>query len=55
VPSAKEVETNGQDVGDMQLKLLEKIEELTLYIIEQNKKVLQLEQEILELTNKGKQ
>ena len=55
VPSAKEVETNGQDVGDMQLKLLEKIEELTLYIIEQNKKLLQLEQEILELKNKGKQ
>ncbi|GHE75018.1 hypothetical protein [Roseivirga thermotolerans] len=55
MPSAKEVEANGQDVGDMQLKLLEKIEELTLYIIEQNKKVLQLEQEILELKNKGKQ
>lgn len=42
VPSAKEVETNGQDVGEMQLKLLEKIEELTLYMIEQNKELQQL-------------
>ena len=37
IPSAKEVETNGQDVGAMQLKLLEKIEELTLYMIELKK------------------
>jgi spore coat protein U-like protein len=49
VPSAKEVETNGQDVGDMQLKLLEKIEELTLYMIEQNKEMTKLRQEIEEL------
>ncbi|GHE75026.1 pyocin knob domain-containing protein [Roseivirga thermotolerans] len=51
VPSAKEVETNGQDVGDMQLKLLEKIEELTLYIIEQNKEVKALK-EIVEKQSK---
>jgi|OM-RGC.v1.014967236 hypothetical protein len=49
VPSAKEVEANGQDVGDMQLKLLEKIEELTLYMIEQNKEMTKLRQEIEEL------
>jgi hypothetical protein len=39
IPSAKEVEANGIMVGDMQKKLLEKVEELTLYVIDQNKKV----------------
>ncbi len=29
---------NGLDVAEMDAKLLEKVEELTLYIIEQNKK-----------------
>ena len=35
IPSAKEMEANGIDLGQMNLKLLEKIEELTLYILEQ--------------------
>ncbi|PWL28947.1 hypothetical protein [uncultured Roseivirga sp.] len=39
IPSAKEIETNGQDVGELQLKLLEKIEELTLYVIELRKEI----------------
>lgn len=39
VPSAVEIGANGQDVGDMQLRLLEKIEELTLYTIEQEKTI----------------
>ncbi|WP_421977675.1 hypothetical protein [Roseivirga seohaensis] len=39
IPNAKEIETNGQNLGEMQLKLLEKIEELTLYTIEQEKKL----------------
>ena len=34
VPTAQEVESNGQDLGLIQQKLLEKIEELTLYVIE---------------------
>ncbi|WP_422008210.1 hypothetical protein [Roseivirga pacifica] len=55
VPSAKEVEANGQDVGDMQLKLLEKIEELTLYVIEQNKEIIKLRQDVKALeTNQKK-
>jgi hypothetical protein len=37
VPSAKEVEENGFEVGEMARIQQEKIEELTLYIIEQNK------------------
>lgn len=39
VPSAKEVKENGIDVGDNQALLLRKIEELTLYMIEQNKRL----------------
>lgn len=38
IPSAAEVDLKGIDVGDNQAALLKKIEELTLYIIEQNKK-----------------
>jgi hypothetical protein len=39
IPSADDVKKNGIDVGDMQAKLLQKIEELTLYLIDLNKKV----------------
>lgn len=46
VPSAEEVEKNGLDVGDNQAMLLKKIEELTLYVIEQNKKIEALEAEM---------
>jgi len=42
IPSAREIETRGQDVGYLQLKLLEKIEELTLYTIQQEKELLEL-------------
>jgi len=42
IPNAKEIETNGQNLGEMQLKLLEKIEELTLYTIEQEKEIERL-------------
>lgn len=34
IPSAAEVESNGIVVGDMQKRLMEKIEELTLYILD---------------------
>ncbi|MCY1248252.1 hypothetical protein D9M72_616630 [compost metagenome] len=37
VPSAKQVEQDGISVGEMAKIQQEKIEELTLYIIEQNK------------------
>jgi hypothetical protein len=43
IPNAKEIETHGQNLGEMQLRLLEKIEELTLYLIDQKKKDDQLE------------
>lgn len=53
VPSAEQVVKEGIDVATMDAKLLEKIEELTLYLIEQNKKNerLQLEVEKLKKMN----
>lgn len=38
VPSADDVNKDGVDVGDVQATLLKKVEELTLYVIEQDKK-----------------
>ncbi|RXK85953.1 hypothetical protein [Filimonas effusa] len=46
VPSATEVKTNGLDLGDNQAILLKKIEELTLYIIQQNKQIDQQNKQI---------
>lgn len=45
VPSAKEVQKNGIDLGDNQALLLKKIEELTLIIIGQNKRIKALERQ----------
>lgn len=49
VPSAKEITEKGLDVGENQALLLKKIEELTLYLIEVNKKVEELKLENSEL------
>ncbi len=43
MPTATEVEKNGIGVGELQTKLVEKIEELTLYILELNKRIEELE------------
>lgn len=43
VPSAKEMEENGIKLGEMNMLLLKKVEELTLYVIELERKVKQLE------------
>jgi len=51
IPSAKEVEENGVNLGDMQGKLLQKVEELTLYIIEQEKQMKELEKRLSEIEN----
>ncbi|NAY91246.1 hypothetical protein GTQ34_04875 [Muricauda sp. JGD-17] len=45
IPSADEIEKEGIDLGTMNAKLLEKIEELTLYLIAQDNKIKQLELE----------
>ncbi len=39
IPSAKEVAQDGLDLGEMNKKLLQKVEELTLYIIDQHKQM----------------
>ncbi|WP_272151114.1 hypothetical protein [Tenacibaculum aiptasiae] len=46
IPNAKEVEKNGFFLGEMDSKLLQKIEELTLYTIEQEKKLNAQKEEI---------
>jgi len=49
IPSEKEVLENGIQVGEMNAKLLQKIEELTLYLIEQNKEIKVLKEKIEKL------
>jgi hypothetical protein len=44
VPAAKEMEANGVNLGEMNMLLLKKIEELTLYVIELKKEVESLKQ-----------
>lgn len=50
IPSAAEIQQNGLAVGEVQTKMMEKIEELTLYLIELNKQneALRLRLESLE-------
>ena len=54
IPSAGEVKDNGIMLGEMQTKTIEKVEENTLYIIQLNNKIKELEKKIEELTNKLK-
>lgn len=49
IPSEKEVVENGVNVVEMQAKLLRKIEELTLYVIEQDKEIKSLKKENQEM------
>lgn len=49
IPSAKEVQANGVSLGDMQPKLLQKIEELTLYMIELKKENGKLREMIMDM------
>ena len=46
IPAASEVETSGFTVCDIQRKTMEKIEELTLYIIEQQKQIDELKNQL---------
>ena len=49
IPSANDMVKNGVSMGDMQVKLLQKVEELTLYAIQQNKKIVEQEKKNKEL------
>ena len=46
VASAKEMQENGAELGDLNSKLLQKIEEMTLYMIKQDKRIRILEKKI---------
>ena len=46
IPLVAEVEKNGLMLGEMNKNLLEKIEEITLYIIQMNKEIQLLKNEI---------
>ncbi|BBM86330.1 hypothetical protein [Candidatus Uabimicrobium amorphum] len=52
IPSEREVKEQGIQLGEMQAKLLQKIEELTLYTIQQEKKITTLQQQKNTLENK---
>ena len=52
IPSAAEVESNGVAIGEMHARLLQKIEELTLYVIELDKEGKALEEKIQRLQTK---
>ncbi|WP_052444045.1 hypothetical protein [Flammeovirga sp. OC4] len=49
IPSESEVKENGILLGEMDSKLLQKIEELTLYIIQQDKKIIEQAKKIEKL------
>jgi len=55
VPSAAEVAKEGQDVGEMNRILLQKIEELTLHLIEQEKSIKDQKAQIQALNEKIEQ
>ena len=46
IPKAEQVEADGMELGEINKKLLEKIEEMTLYVIDLNKRVAELERQI---------
>jgi hypothetical protein len=55
IVSAKVMEKEGVNIGEFQIKLLQKIEELTLYSIDQNKKIKQLQEENKVLQSQSKE
>jgi hypothetical protein len=52
IPKAEDIDKYGVELGDMQAKLLQKIEEMTLYLIELEKKNQGLEQRLQKLEGK---
>ncbi|MFC7526830.1 hypothetical protein ACFQRK_22935 [Parapedobacter sp. GCM10030251] len=48
IPSAKDIEQDGLNLAEMNLLLLKKVEELTLYILEQQREINQLKEKTRE-------
>jgi len=55
IPPAREIRDQGMDLGGMQLQLLKKVEELTLYTIQQDRKMTNLEEKNRTLTTENDQ
>ena len=53
VPSGSEIRKNGLDLATMNCTLLKKIEELTLYIINQEKRIANLECRVVKIDTSG--
>lgn len=52
IPNAQEMNKSGHNIGELQIELLKKIEELTLYVIELDKQNQKLKKEIESLKSK---
>ncbi|WP_374174878.1 hypothetical protein [Flavobacterium tructae] len=52
IASAKEMQKDGINLSEMNIKLLQKIEEMTLYMVEQNKRIKDLEKQMAEIKKK---
>ena len=46
IPSAEEMQQNGVNMNELQMQLLQKVEELTLYVIQQDKRIQELESQL---------
>jgi hypothetical protein len=55
IPTNNEAIEEGIKLGEMQAKLLEKVEELTLYVIEQDKELTELKEEVGDLRKVNKE
>jgi hypothetical protein len=55
IPSAAEIEKNGQDLGEMNKLLVKKMEEMTLYMIEKDKQIRDQEQRLKSLEQRIEQ
>jgi len=53
IPSAAEVKANGIDLGEMNAKLLQKIEELTLHLIEMKRENQDMKKDLIQLMGKS--
>jgi hypothetical protein len=52
VPSARDIKSQGLNLSQFQMRLLEKVEELTLYTLTQDEKLRAQQEQIAELTER---
>ena len=52
IPAAEEIQSSGIELGEMQRLMMEKIEELSLYIIQQEKRITELEEKLTKTESK---